>query len=386
MEIATLGFRPPKADDDSPNALDLDGRIDIYLTDLGSEGGLFGFCTSDDPKGEDPAYPGLDASAYCVLDNDYTPSQYPFTSGLAALQVTAAHEFFHAVQFAYNSFQDRWLMEATATWMEDQVFDDVNDNYNYVQAGPIAFPEAPLDSTAIDRSHELGLYQYGAFVFFKFLSEGLGPEIVREIFEAGDGVPGQPGFFSTPALELALEARGLGFREAFAAFGAANVDPPSTYEEGADWMFFDRSGRPYPAAVPLPAPIAVTRQRPQRSASLLLDHMSNRYVVLRPGRDVKPLARLRVTVDGPPAATGPAATLLTITAAGKLRLTTFRLDATGKGTRTIPFGRARLVVLVLTNASTRFDQCLTGFGAVLYTCFGLPVDDDLRYRYTAALL
>jgi len=197
-------------------------------------------------------------------------------------------------------------MEATAVWMEDQVFDDVNDNYGYIQYGPLAFPEAPLDSSAVDRSHTLGLYQYGAFVFIKFLSEGLGPEIVREIFEAGDGVPGQPGFFSTPALELALEARGLRFRDVFASFGAANVDPSSAYEEGADWMFLDRTGKPSPAAVPLPAAIAMTLKRPQRSGGLLIDHMSNRYLVFRPGRGVKPGARLRVAVDAPAAATSHA--------------------------------------------------------------------------------
>jgi hypothetical protein len=77
---------------------------------------------------------------------------------------------------------------------------------------------------------------------------------------------------------------------------------------------------------------------------------------------------------------------LTLTALGKLEQTAVRLDATGRGSRTIPFGRARLVVLVLTNASTRFEECLTAFGAVLYTCFGFPLDDELRYRYTATLL
>jgi hypothetical protein len=383
-EIVALGFRPPKADDDSPTALDPDGRIDIYLTDVGAEGGLFGFCTSDDPKGP-PGYPGLDASAYCVLDNDYTPTQYPITSGVPALQVTAAHEFFHAVQFAYSALQDRWLMEATAVWMEDQVFDDVNDNYGYIQYGPIAFPDAPLDSTPLDRSHRLGLYPYGAFVFFEFLSENLAPGIVREIFEKADGAPGQPGYFSTPGLELALEARGVRFRDVFAAFGAANVDPPTAYEEGADWRFFDRRGRSEPAAVPLPPPIVLTSKRPERSGALALDHMSNGYVILQPGRKVAPRARLTVSVDGPPAATGPGATLLTVTAAGKLRTRRMPLDAAGRGSRAIPFGRVRLVVLVLTNASTRFEGCLASFAAVQYTCAGFPLDDGLRFRYTASL-
>ena len=63
-------------------------------------------------------------SAYCVVDNDYSPAEFPgVVNGLPALQVTAAHEFFHAVQFAYNAFQDSWLLESTAAWVEDEAFD-----------------------------------------------------------------------------------------------------------------------------------------------------------------------------------------------------------------------------------------------------------------------
>ena len=46
--------------------------------------------------------------------------------------MTAAHEFFHAVQFAYDAADDQWFMESTATWMEDEIYDDVNDNLQYL--------------------------------------------------------------------------------------------------------------------------------------------------------------------------------------------------------------------------------------------------------------
>ena len=88
---------------------------------------FYGYCTTDDPNiiDEETTYEYWDASAYCVLDNDYSSTQFPNpTTPLENLQVTAAHEYFHAVQFAYDIGEDAWLMEATATWVEDEVFDD----------------------------------------------------------------------------------------------------------------------------------------------------------------------------------------------------------------------------------------------------------------------
>ena len=39
------------------------------------------------------------------------------------MQVTAAHEYNHVLQYAYDTFQDTWMFEATATWAEEKVFD-----------------------------------------------------------------------------------------------------------------------------------------------------------------------------------------------------------------------------------------------------------------------
>ena len=79
------------------------------------------------------------ASGYCVLDNDFAEAQYG-APPMHSLRVTAAHEFFHAVQFAYDYGEDPWLMEATATWMEERVADDVNDNRQYLPYGQVGAP------------------------------------------------------------------------------------------------------------------------------------------------------------------------------------------------------------------------------------------------------
>ena len=61
------------------------------------------------------------------------------------MRVTAAHEFFHAVQFGYDYFEDVWLMEASSAWVEDEIFDDIDDNRQYLAKSPLSSPAAPLD-------------------------------------------------------------------------------------------------------------------------------------------------------------------------------------------------------------------------------------------------
>ena len=59
--------------------------------------------------------------------------------------MTAAHEYFHATQFAYDIAEDGWFLEATATWAEDELYDDVNDNVQYLTDSPITHPGQPID-------------------------------------------------------------------------------------------------------------------------------------------------------------------------------------------------------------------------------------------------
>src|SRR5699024_1799206 len=92
---ADAGYRSPESDGtDGGNAL-----LDIYLQDLGAQR-LYGWCDSDSP----PAGAGpFDAPAYCAFDNDYR--EFPNHTPLENLEVTAAHELFHAVQFAYDYYE-----------------------------------------------------------------------------------------------------------------------------------------------------------------------------------------------------------------------------------------------------------------------------------------
>ena len=126
-EVGQMGYRRPVKDGRRGG----NGKFDVYLNDVGAKG-LFGYCAPEFTK---PGFRRL-ASGYCVLDNDFARSQFG-AKPADSLKVTAAHEFFHAVQFAYDYLEDPWLMEATATWIEERYADGVNDNRQYLPAGQL---------------------------------------------------------------------------------------------------------------------------------------------------------------------------------------------------------------------------------------------------------
>ena len=238
-EVNRFDFKRPQGDANS-NTDGPNGLLDLYFTDLGDDG-LYGYCTTDEPDAGDKKR----VSAYCVLDNDYDPGQYdapePEVSGLDALRVTLAHEFFHAIQFNYDWREAPFLMEGSAVWMEDQIprYDDINASYAYIFDSVFHQPEIPLD--AYDEGDDGENFEYGAFAFFTWLAEDYGegypgsdPSIVRAIWdEAGDD---RKGF---GAVETVVNRRGhwgpsSPFRDFFAGWGAASYYYDSYYEEGWD--------------------------------------------------------------------------------------------------------------------------------------------------------
>ncbi len=234
-EITQYGYRPPKSDITSANH-GPDGKIDIYLADVGASG-LYGYCTTDDPNAFDQNYLYWDVSAFCVVDNDMSPTQFQgAASGVPALQVTLAHEFFHAVQCAYDCFEDKWFSEGTATWMEDEVFDDVNDNLQYLASSQLRHPFVPLDFSDLQYS-----YVYGAWIWFRFLSEyfgnanGADPRIIRRAWEYADGSSAGSDQFSLRAIASAIKERDWKLRYAYADFGVWNDVPGLAYSEGDNY-------------------------------------------------------------------------------------------------------------------------------------------------------
>jgi Secretion system C-terminal sorting domain len=167
VQINELGYDPP------PLA---DGYYHVELIDL-EPYNVYGYTQPINNE-------GVNLSSYIVLDNNYSYSTYP-TSGLNGLRVTIAHEFFHAVQFGYrHSFGHGYLLEMEAVWMEDLVYDNINDYRNYLSK----FFETPYYSIR----NEEGTREYGACVFIKTITEGFDIDIIRESWELYEEYSGDP--------------------------------------------------------------------------------------------------------------------------------------------------------------------------------------------------
>jgi hypothetical protein len=372
-EVTGLGYRQPL--DDSSTTLNDGGgpELDIYLADIGRFG-LFGYCTSDDPHAFAFTDPWA-VSAYCVLDDDYRQSQFGFgQTSLEFLQVTAAHEFFHAVQFAYDWFEDLALMEGSAMWMEGQVYPAVIDRINYLNHSALSRPTVPLDTGD-------GGFEYGAWLYWRYLSEkvfGNDPTIIRDIWERADG-SASAAFgdeYSFQAVDGALAARGEDFADVFAGFGATN-----------DLRDYSEASLGYPVA-----PLTHTFHLGRRLATTgwqtpRVRHLATRFYRLRPERGVPPNANLLVRVDLPHAATNGAATIVVYPKSGSPKASRISLDAQGHGHRTVAFGRSQVwkVDLVLSNGSLRFDCPPKDFPQSVYSCGGFSKDDYRTFDFRARL-
>jgi hypothetical protein len=368
VEVGTYGYRAPKSDATSLPAGNPNADIDIYVVDVGAES-LYGYCTTDDPNADPGSgYPYYDFSAYCVVDDDFAPVQFPGVDGLDALRVTMAHEFFHAVQFAYDAAEDRWFMESSATWIEDEVYDAINDNWQYFPKSPIGQPNVPLDANNSSTCRGLDLPPVP--------QESSGGS--RSSARCG-GTPMRPGpdKYSIKAIEAVVKDLGAKFRWAFADFGMWNDVPGAVYEEGED----------YPFASPTDA-FKITRSRSRASDSVVLDHLTNRYYWFVPGRGVQDDAKLLVAVNGPASKTGPEASVVVLFENGNVLFKPLALNKAGGADILMKFGKGKVaeVDLVLTNASTRHRTACWKDEKWRYACAALPKDDNMRYSFAVELI
>jgi hypothetical protein len=216
VEVApgALGWRAPKPDTKGCGA-DPSARADIYLKQLGDLG-LFGYESVDPGQGLERRKYG-----YMVIDNDYARSEYGYPDPLEPARVTFAHEFNHLLQQNYDSYQDLWMFEATATWSEEFVYPAINDYVRYIRAFASS-PGAPIT----DREAAGGLKIYGANVWNHWLSGsggGYGVEAVRRAWEVSPTV--EPPDFAISAYERAIRNRGgKGFGREFVDFAAATAE------------------------------------------------------------------------------------------------------------------------------------------------------------------
>jgi len=379
LEVGSYGYRAPLSDASS-NEDGGNGKTDIYLADLGGDSApSFGYCTTDDPNAFDQNYLYYDVSAYCVVDEDFTNAVYDGIDPADALAVTAAHEFFHAIQFGYDWLEDLWLMEGTAMFMEGQFRPAVEDRIRYLDDSALTSPSTPVDLGD-------GGFEYGAWIWWRFLVENFGelanPLVIREVWGRADGSSDRDGGgpdtvgrddYSLQAARHVVAARGASFRTLFGTFARVNRTPARFYSEGAS----------YPRT-PLAHTFYLGRgRRGSDWQSTRLRHLASRYFAFKPGRAASLNGSLRVRVDLPLRWRGPEAYLLVRRTSRSWYVRKFVLDSEGDGVRRVGFGRGtiREVDLVLTNASTR----MSCWRATFYSCSGVGADDLRYYKFRATV-
>ena len=348
VEVDTLGFRAPLGDGAAANS-GPNRKLDVYVADLGQ---LAGVCRSDDPRdpnvNADSSYRYWDAAVYCVVDNDFVDGDAP----VEELQLTAAHELFHAVQCAYDCYEDPWIVEGTAAWVEGRVFPRLAARNRYLADSHLADPTVPLDAGG-DRA-------YGAWRFWDFFAKRVGgnpDRIMRQLWAAAADGPDHRRY-SAQAAAVVAKRHGTTLRSVVAAFHA-RMYPRLRTERGIKAVTLGRRG--------------------DTGATWRVDHLSARHLELKPGRRVADRARLAVRLNLPPRRTGPRATIVTIGAGGKRSYERVALNRKGNGSVTVPFGKARRVTVVVSNTSTAMD-CNWETSAI---CGGYPRHDNLRFRVTA---
>ncbi len=164
-EILTIGWREPPSDGLSGG----DSRYDIYAQSIA----YYGYTQSETAGPE----PWADYSSYIVVHNNFIgfpPNDDPDGNQAGAAKVTVAHEFNHACQYAYDAFDEFFIYELTAVSMEEEVFDIVNDAYNYLDS----FFDYPYISLA-----EYSNHAYSTFIWALYLYQNYDTQVMPDIWE-----------------------------------------------------------------------------------------------------------------------------------------------------------------------------------------------------------
>jgi hypothetical protein len=192
IENGELGWREPMSDGKLGGA---EGKTDIYLSQIGGE--LFGYAAPDRGQGPKDGRTPRRLHGYLVLDNDYSAFEFPHTKPTFDLEVTLAHEYNHILQFGYDAYEDPWFAESSAVWMEDQVYNGIDDYLRYVRKW-VKLWETPLTANTIK--------EYGTAVWNQWLARHYGRAIIREAWAGA--AASRPDGFAVGAYERAIHADG----------------------------------------------------------------------------------------------------------------------------------------------------------------------------------
>ena len=239
VELTFNSFTEPPSDDwySANNDNGGSGAYDVYVRNAG--GGVYGYVQpeyyANNNTGNNEHSSGVNEvnafTSYMVMRHNY--NGFPNTE-LEAIQVTAAHEYFHAVQMGYDGWEETWVSEATAVQMEEMVYDDVNDCYQYMSS----WFNSPHQSLNLDSSNRW----YGSFIFFEYVNSHLSEEAIRTFWEQSITHDSYYGEYSIQTLDEAFNDLGSSFADMLNGMSVANrimssssEAAPYDYEEAASY-------------------------------------------------------------------------------------------------------------------------------------------------------
>jgi hypothetical protein len=240
VENGQLGWRAPTSDGSSGcpgRAADCMNKTDVYIKNVGGQG-VYGYSAPDPGQGRT-----LSQHAYLVMDNDFSAAEFPKYGGdpLQPMEVTAAHEYNHVLQFGYDVAQDTWMLESTAVWMEDKVYTDINDYLQYITPWTqLSF--VPLTTFNSNRSDDpVNVKVYGDTVWNRWLDTKFGQDSPRVAWE--HSLTSKPKSFAPGAYDQMLKGHGSSFFSAFSQFAADTAEwrsSNSPFSEGSTFPDMQR--------------------------------------------------------------------------------------------------------------------------------------------------
>ncbi len=242
IEVTSYGWpKPPFCTNSTGTCANTNpwNKYPVQIADLGN--GLYGYVSPGGGNytgqvGDNPntGATETDAIASCmVLNQNYSWAG----DARGALDVTTAHEFVHSIQFGVGDptpKEDIMWYESSAAYMEDEVLDSVNDNYQYLW---------PAFDSCLG---EYSANKYSNWLFFRYAAEhnggtnvsGGGEDIMQAFWN--NVAMGQSGL---TAYNNALGTKGANLADTFHNYAIAArfmktcpTASPYCFEEASDYL------------------------------------------------------------------------------------------------------------------------------------------------------
>jgi hypothetical protein len=207
--VDSMGYPPPIVDSGCIGGGD--GRVDIYLMSLPP--GYYGATYRDSTCATDPS--GRQFPCWVEIDHDFQHLPEYVGRPLDAARVTLAHELFHTSHFAMDATEDIVWFEMSATWMEEELYDDINDYY-LLDEYFFNYPTRSIQSVQ-DAHH------YASVFFPIYLTEKYGADIIQAIWlQAALLGPGPDFLLSFDQMIILTSDTTANLNTAFAEFAVWN--------------------------------------------------------------------------------------------------------------------------------------------------------------------